>query len=172
MNQVVDAAYRMSNGQLKAPEHPGFCLQLVRIIIEAAYGMKPYEFYDWRTHPVERAEGDSNEPWARDMERSLRIAGMNYDFGDQRYVRSEDIIAECDPGDLLFRWDVARTRQGTLIGHVGILMPGGMVLENVDPRHRSNSFIKGYTALTPLNDFRVTTAIQFNPAKATKYATT
>lgn len=165
MNQVVDAAYRMLSGQLKAPEHAGFCLQLTRVVIEAAYDMKPYEFYKWRTHVVERAEGDGNEPWARDMERSLRFASMAYDFGDKRYVSFDDIIAECEPGDLLFRWDVARTKQGTFVGHVGILMPGGMVLENVDPRHRSRSFFRGVTALTPLTDFRVTTAIKFNPAK-------
>lgn len=164
-NPILDSAYKILNGQLVAPQHPGFCLQLVRLIVEDAYGMKPYSFYDWLTHPVERAEGDNHEPWSRDMERSLREAGMRHDFGAQRYAHPYDIETQCDPGTLLFRWDTARTKQGTYIGHVGILMPGGMVLENVNPAHRINSFFRGVTALTPLKDFRVTSVIEFDPKK-------
>jgi hypothetical protein len=164
-NPVVDSGYRIMRGDLKAPVHSGFCLQLTRIIIEDAYSMKSHAFYNWLTHPVERAAGDDREPWARDMERSLRNAGMAKDFGDERYVRPERILGDCEPGVLLFRWDTAPSRAGTFIGHVGVLMPGGMVLENVHPRHRSGSFFRGVTALTPLEEFRVTTVIQFDPKK-------
>ena len=168
MNPVVESAYKVLNSELKGPEHAGYCLQLVRLIVEDAYGMKPYSFYDWRTHVVEREKLDSREPWARDMERSFRAAGMAIDFGDERYVNPASILERCEPGVLLFRWDVAKSQYGTLIGHVGILMPGGMVLENVNPVHRSNSFVRGVTALTPLEDFRVTTVIQFDPSSKPK----
>lgn len=170
MNQVVESAYKVLNGELKGPEHAGYCLQLVRLIVEDAYRMKPYSFYDWRTHPVERDQFDSQEPWARDMERSLRAAGMAISFSDERYISQKDILERCESGSLLFRWDTAKSAYGTFIGHVGILMPGGMVLENVNPVHRMNSFFLGVTALTPLKYFRVTTAIWFDPTKGERNA--
>jgi hypothetical protein len=162
MNQVIESANRILNGTLQAPEHSGFCLQLARIIIEDAYGLKPYAFYNWLTHPVERDPADDREPWARDMERSLKNAGMAYDFNDGRYIRSEQILNKAEPGSLLFRWDVARSHHGTFIGHVGILLDNGMVLENIHPRFRKRSFFRGSTAVTPLKDFPTTTVINFD----------
>jgi len=162
VNPVIESANKVLSGALRAPEHPGLCLQLARIIIEDAYGLKPYAFYNWLTNPVERDPADDRDPWARDMERSLRLAGMAYEFSEGRYIRPETIIQEAEPGSLLFRWDVARSPYGTFIGHVGVLLDNGMVLENINPRFRKTSFFRGNTAITPLADFPTTTVIDFD----------
>jgi hypothetical protein len=167
---VVESAYKVLRAELQVPDQAGFCLKLVRLVVEDAYGMRSHEWYKWRTHPVERAPGDDDSPWARDMERSLRLAGMavalppeNVQKPEDRYVSTLHLASVCEPGDLLFRWDVARTKQGTFVGHVGILMPGGMVLENVSPRSRLYSFTRGVTVLTPVANFPTTLAVRFDP---------
>jgi len=146
-------------------------LKLVRLVVEDAYQMPSHKWYEWRTQPVERRPGDDDSPWARDMERSLRLAGMavalppeNVQKPEDRYIPTVHLASVCEPGDLLFRWDVARTQQGTFIGHVGVLMPGGLVLENVRPTSRLFSLSRGVTVLTPIQHFPVTLAVRFDAA--------
>ena len=167
---VVDSAYKVLRGEMTVPTEPGYCLQLTRLIVEDACKLEPWGFYKWRTHPVERADGDDQSPWARDMERSLKLAGMSVaeptsapKTTEDRYVPMVELVSVTEPGDLLFRWDVARTKAGTFIGHVGVLLPGGVVLENVSPQSRPNSFKRTVTSLTPLRLFPVTLAVRFNP---------
>jgi hypothetical protein len=161
---IARAAYALVRGDLPAPSKSGLCLQLVRLVVESAYGMKPHEFYRWRTHPVERLPGDDNDPWARDMERSLREAGMAALRPDEgRYVSTETLLLNGNPGDLLFRWDTAKNARGSFVGHVGILLGGGLVLENVNPAYRPASLMRGVTALTPVSKFLTTLAVRFVP---------
>jgi hypothetical protein len=162
---IVESGYKVLRGELGAPSNSGLCLMLTRLIVENAFGLPSHGWYKWRTHVVERAPGDDNDPWARDMERSMREG----DFGvltppdGSRYVTGAQLAAVAEPGDLLFRWDVARTRAGTFIGHVGVLMDGQMVLENINPASRPGSFQLGSTALTPLSMFPVTLVARFAP---------
>jgi hypothetical protein len=167
---VVDSAYKVLRGEMTVPTEAGYCLQLTRLIVEDACNLEPWGFYKWRTHIVERAPTDDTAPWARDMERSLNAAGMSIagpmldpKVREDRYVPMVVLASLVEPGDLLFRWDVARTRAGTFIGHVGILLPGGVVLENVSPGSRPNSFRRNVTSVTPLKFFPVTLAVRFNP---------
>lgn len=96
------------NGHLGAPQ-PHYCLRLVREIVEHAYGWAPMEFYHhfW-THRVE--ENLTNEPWARDLERSLRNAGYQ--------------VAHPRPGDLVFNHRLAWP-----YGHAGVMLSDSLVLD-------------------------------------------
>jgi hypothetical protein len=165
MVRIVTSAYRAMRGELALPEQAGMCLKLVRVIVEDAFGMQPWSWYSqWLTDDrrVQRAPGDDYEPWARDMERALRDARLAYSIPNEgRYVSHEKIMRTCGWGTLLFRWDTAKTKRGTFVGHVGILMPGGLVLENVNPAFRAMSLARGFTCLTPLSQFPVTTAIDY-----------
>ena len=163
--RIVESAFAMLRGEISAPKRAGMCLALVRIVIEDALGLQPNEWYHvWRTYIVPRGPGESYDPWARDMERSLRNAGMEVALprgggpkGDEdRYViLLEDLLR---PGDLLFRWDSPQRP-----GHVGILLPGNLVLENVFNGYRPVGLWSGPTALTPLGSWPITTVIRFNP---------
>ena len=162
---IVDSGMRVLEGDLKVPTQSGYCLKLVRLVIEDAMGWPSHKFYEYRTDIVERHPRDDKSPWARDMERSLHNQGMtvlNPEPGE-RYVSPVKIIDEARPGDLLFKWNSARTRSGTFVGHVGILMHNNLVLENINPAYRARSFMRGVTGLTPLSEFLVTRVVRFEP---------
>lgn len=162
MPGVIESCYKVLQGRLPVPTMPGLCLKLVRLVIEDAYGMPSGKFYDWRTDVVDQYVRASQDPYARDMERSLRYAGMAVELDYHgRYVKLDD--ARIKPGDLLFRYDTAKDARGIWVGHVGILMPGGLVLENIDPRSRLKSLNRGPTCLTPFGFWPVTTVIRFRP---------
>jgi hypothetical protein len=168
-DRIVDAAHQLLRGELAEPRRSGLCLQLVRVVIERAYGLPSHDWYRrWRTITVWRSPGSDRDPWARDMEASLRDARKDLPLprtgpaGDPaRYV---DLAApDLLPGDLLFRWDTARNAAGDFVGHVGILMPGGLVLENVSPTYRAGALSRGPTVLSRLGAWPVTTAVRFTP---------
>lgn len=165
-NPVVESAYKVLRGELAAPQESGYCLTLVRLIIQDAYNLTYDEFYAHRTDPVPRP--NLSTPWARDMERSFRAQGMAVPIpvtwgpnGDSRYIDTND--KRLKPGDLLFRSDTATNSAGMDVGHVAVLMPGKLVLENIDPQYRPKSLSRGVTSLTPLGNWPVTTAIRFRP---------
>jgi hypothetical protein len=169
MNPIVKSAWKAIAGDYDIPQGSGYCLALVRRVVEEAYRMPPHGFYKWRTHTVER-KSDLNIPWARDMERSLRAAGMEVEaprtgpeLDPKRYV--EIYQANLQEGDLLFRWDVARSRTGEFIGHVGIYLGHELVLENINPSNRNarRGMSRGVNRITPLGEFPVTTIIRFDP---------
>lgn len=166
-DEILASAVALLEGDVEAPEEGGYCLQLVRLVIEDGFGWKPHEFYArYWDKKVRRGQGDSDlVPWARDLERSLRAAdfGVLFPPEGERYVPSTTILKDGKPGDLLFRWDTALSEGGEYIGHVGILMSDGLVLENINPGYRPYSFKNGATALTPVVDFPVTTVVRFNP---------
>lgn len=167
--RIVQSAFALLRGEISVePDEPGLCLALVRVVLEHAFWNGRWAFYDrHRSHIVERASADTS-PWARDMERSLTRQGMALNLprrpleGDaQRYVDLDAAAAELQPGDLLFRWDTARNRAGDYVGHVAILLPGNLVLENV--AHRSGALQRGPTTLSRLGAWPVTTVVRFTP---------
>jgi hypothetical protein len=164
--RVVKAAYEAINGKIKLPTTSGFCLQHTRIIIERAHGLPSHGWYAWRTHPVERLPGDDKDPWARDMERSLRANGFAVESPTtgNRYL-TEEQVSNGIPGDIVFRWDLYKTKAGSFVGHVGILLPGGVVYENINPNSRPTSYKLGVNSLTPIKDFRMTLIARFDPEK-------
>jgi hypothetical protein len=164
--RVVQAAYDAINGKVSLPTRSGFCLQHTRLIVERAHGLPSHGWYRWRTHTVERAPGDDNDPWARDMERSMKMNGFTVaePGSGNRYLSAEQ-IALGEPGDIVFRWNVYTTKAGTYVGHVGILMPGGMIYENINPNSRPASYKLGVNSLTPIKDFPMTLIARFDPAK-------
>jgi hypothetical protein len=169
--KIVDSAHAILRGDLSPPTESGMCLTLVRTVIEhALYGGR-WTWYDrYRTHEA-TGKPPGRDPWSRDMERSLTLAGMSVatprtgPVGDPtRYVDLGQYKPL--PGDLLFRWDTAKdATSGQYIGHVAIAMHGLLMLENIDPDYRSPEVgaWRGPTRLTPLGAWPVTTIIRFNP---------
>ena len=96
------------NGIVAVPQ-PNYCLRLVREIVEHAYGWEPMTFYQvfW-THRVE--ENHTAEPWARDLERSLRYAGYQ--------------VSHPRAGDLVFNHRLAWP-----YGHTGVMLSNSLVLD-------------------------------------------
>ena len=168
---IVESGYRVLQGRLATPDSSGLCLALTRVVVEDALFDGKWRFYEWRTHLVERlpnAPKDAMGPVARDMERSLREAGMAVAVPRKARHLQPDEMQDLQPGDILFRWDAARWKWGAepaFYGHVGILMPGELVLENINPAYRAHSFKLGVNALTPLRHYLVTTAVRFDPTK-------
>lgn len=166
--KITQSAYAAARGVLPVPDASGLCLALVRIVVEDALWNGGRRFYDWRTHPVERKVGAPQSafvPVARDMERSLTRAGMGISLNmDGRHAIPD---ARLQPGDLLFRWDAAHWPLGELpyYGHVGILLHGDLVLENINPAYRAHSLSRGATSLTPLDRFTFTAAVRFDPER-------
>ena len=109
MNTAVMLAAAMTLNGLGPTPHPHYCLKLVREIVEIAYAVPPGTFYQhfW-THRVE--ENTTNEPWARDLERSLRNAGH--------------AVTTARAGDLVFNH-----RVGLPYGHAGVMLSDALVLD-------------------------------------------
>jgi hypothetical protein len=164
--KVIQTAYDALNGNMNLPTQSGFCLQHTRLIIERAHGLPSHGWYKWMTHKVERAPGDDNDPWARDMERSMRMGGFEIasPSAGNRYLTREE-VALGEPGDIVFRWDLYKTKAGTFVGHVGILMPGNLIFENINPNSRPNSYKLGVNSLTPIKDFPLTLIARFDPSR-------
>ena len=155
-DRIVRSAEKALAGELQIPVATGYCLRLVRVIVENALGI---DFYGtFLTHRVDRAATDDTDPWARDLERSLRESGHAVILPDdrQRYIGNRALREFARPGDLLFRHDVAPTKAGTNVGHVGILLAHGLVLENINPRFRPEGFHRRGTSVTPLVFYRTT----------------
>lgn len=153
------------------PTDPGWCLTFVRVLIERALAWPSHTLYKWRTHPVTRPGGAApTVPWARDMERSLKLAGMEVAgrrYGPprdaERYVDVDE--ADLQPGDVLFRWDAAYQDE-VPVGHVGLYFGHRLVLESVSPLGRPGALARDATVLSRLGFWPVTTVIRFDPAKA------
>jgi len=167
--RITASAHAAIRGDIKLPTQPGLCLAMTRIIIEHAFQWPSHHWYRWRTITVNRSPRANTDPWARDMEASLRAARMDVVLpragpaGDPtRYVDLGD--ADLEPGDLLFRWDTARSETGDWIGHIGVYIGHELVLENVNPTFRPGAMSRGATVLSRLGEWPVTTVIRFDPA--------
>lgn len=110
---IIAAVLAVLNGKLAIFDaESGYCLRVVREVVEDAFGWESHEFY--RRYWTETVEENTTEtPWARDLQRSLRLS--NYGVpADER-----------QGGDLVFCW-----RMGRPIGHAGVLLAADFVLEN------------------------------------------
>jgi hypothetical protein len=159
---ILTSAYKVAHGTLREPTDSkgrkvgGFCLAQARIIIEDAFGWPSHYWYEKYVTQWVQPDGYNRAlgHWARDAERSLRNLGMSVN-PDER-----------EPGDLMFNWKAAYSQQwGAYIGHVGVLLHGDMVLENINPRFRvGKGFMRDSTGVTPLRAWdNVTTVIRFVP---------
>ena len=105
---IVLSAVLVLNGGLTVPE-PHYCLRMAREIVEHAGGWPPNDFYRrYWTHRVE--ENSTTGPWARDLERSMRHAGLQVDSPKA--------------GDLVFNHHL-----GWPYGHVGVMLSDILVLD-------------------------------------------
>ena len=159
---ILESAYLVAQGRGRVPTDKqgrnvsGLCLAQTRMIIEDAFGWPSHFWYEkyvteWVQPPgYDRRLGH----WARDAERSLRNLGMAVPYENRA------------AGDLLFKWKSAYSMQwGAYIGHVGVLIDGDLVLENINPRFRlGEGFMRGSTGITPVDAWeQVTTVIRFIP---------
>jgi hypothetical protein len=128
---VLAAALAINGGITAQPHH---CLRFVRQVVEHAYGWPPMGFYErYWTHRVE--ENRSGEPWARDLERSLRNAGYQ--------------VATPQAGDLVFNHAVAWP-----YGHAGVMLSDVLVID-AWPNPRGPPL-----RVTPVWDWKPTTIIR------------
>lgn len=161
--RIVESAYKVAHGRLREPTDAngrklsGYCLAQTRIIVEDAFGWPSHYWYslyvtDWVQPPgYDRSAGH----WARDAERSLRRMGMSVPFEERQ------------AGDIVFNWRTAFSRHWNVyVGHVGVLVHGDLVLENISPVYRlGEGFMRDATALTPLSAWSmVSTVIRFVPS--------
>lgn len=166
---IAKAALAVMRGQVpNTPVESGECLAFVRVVVQRALAISFDEFY---SHGIRVESKTPNRPWwARDMERGLRAEGWAVNTprygptGDPgRYQQTEN-VRNIRPGDLFFRNDTATNRQGEDVGHVGIYMGGGLIMENIDPQYRPYSarLAKDYNvSLTPIGSWPVTTIIRW-----------
>lgn len=148
--KIVAAAWGALKGDVGVPLEPGWCLSAVRMIVEEALGLEPWGFYERFLVGSPKALPEHESWWARDCERILREKGLAVPIKDRK------------PGDLLFNYEAAYSRQYQAnIGHVGILLEHDMVIENINPRWRPASGIfPSSLALTPFKRWPATLAVR------------
>jgi len=125
---------------------PGYCLSVVRQVIERALKINLYQ--DYVTSWVAPDNYDrSGGHWARDFERDSKLLRWAVNTRDRQ------------PGDMVFNHNAVWVEKyNAYIGHVGILDHEDMIFENVNPAFRKRSFFKQGTVLglTPYGDWPVT----------------
>lgn len=141
--RIAAAAWQAATGHLTGlPQKPGYCLMLVRLVVEHGLSWRDGELYDRHLvaattrrpgTPAERLKAAQRNKWAADMEASVKQLGWAIP------------AAERLPGDLVFNHEAAAP-----VGHVGVLLDHNTVLENIDPAYRPGSIIlPNHLALTP-----------------------
>ena len=139
--RIVKAAIAAANGQVpNLPQQSGYCLQLVRMVVEWGLYDGRREFYKRFLvagtsrrggTPLERLNEAKVDPWAADMEASAKQLA----WGIPAILRK--------PGDLVFDHNAAAP-----IGHVGVLVSRDMVLENIHRKYRPGSIHLGHGSLS------------------------
>jgi len=143
--RIVRAAVAAANRQVpRLPQQSGYCLMFVRLVIEwALFDGRDGEFYRRFLVAGTTARGGTDaenlkaaqsDKWASDIERSAKQLGWAVPSAFRR------------PGDLVFNHNAAAP-----VGHVGILLSRGMVLENIHPSYRPGSIhlAHGSLSITP-----------------------
>lgn len=137
---IVAAAYAAMRGGVDVPRlQGGWCLRTVRRILEHALDWPEEELFRRFPAQVESAKPKPRAYWARDVQASFRAAG----FG----VPATETL----PGDVVAYWRAAQNDEGDYVGHIGVRLPGGFVLENIDAKYRlgTNALADGALSLTP-----------------------
>lgn len=137
-------------GKLDVPERANACLAYVRIVVEEAYGMAPFEFYTHfgvRWSSMARV-GRTDFTWrAADIEASMRELGFTVPYEQRR------------AGDLVFNYRSLRP-----YGHVGILISPDLMAESIGTAPRPHSLEVGrYLRVTPLHTLGVTSVVRLPP---------
>lgn len=134
--KIVEAALDAVAGRYPTVSKPGYCLQFVREVIENALYDGERRFYSkYLVVASERKPPGTNphdSPWAVDSEASMKKLGLTVPLTSAR------------PGDIVFNHDT-----GLPYGHVGILLPGDFIAENIDPKFRRMGIYPDYKAITP-----------------------
>ncbi len=141
-------------GEIPVPRTTsGYCLRLVRQVLENALGWADEELYERFPNKIETKTPHPRAFWARDIQRSLRDAGWGVALIDRQ------------PGDLLFYWRAALNGYGDYVGHTGVLLPGGFILENINPIYRigTGAFATGALSLTPSSTWGLGEVEAFRP---------
>jgi hypothetical protein len=137
--RIARSALLAAQGKLPAVAlAPGWCLKVVRLIVEHALFDGQYAMYGkWLSAGTTRRPGDAaarlaaaqDDQWAADFESSCKLNGFAVSLADRQ------------AGDLIFNHNGA-----VPFGHVGILLTPDWVLENISAAHRPDSI-----PLTPRN---------------------
>jgi hypothetical protein len=143
-SKIVESSYRALSGQLMVENTSGgWCLRVVRQIVQDALKINQSEFYE-RFLTIRASGNNFDTPCARDIQLSLRGLG---------YSVSED---EVIPGDLFFSW------KPMPYGHVGIVLSTDYVLDNSSAQNcvSRNGFlcvrrIEDVGKVMPLEFFRI-----------------
>jgi hypothetical protein len=120
----------------------GYCLMLVRLIVEGALGWSDGDLY--RRFGVARttrgAATRTDWSWfAADMEASAKRLGWPVPVADRR------------AGDLVFSHELAAP-----VGHVAVLLTPSLMLEAADPARRPRAFSRGDLCITPFGAWEPT----------------
>jgi hypothetical protein len=174
--QIVRAAWMVYKTPPSVFEkEPGWCLAFVRHILQSAFPSTPKDPRAWlEKYAFARVETPlpNRTWWARDFERTVSQVGLAVDKKDLQ------------PGDLVFKWDTAKLKlskpldvlyqgmpdaQHIYVGHVGILVAEGVVMENINPDFRKDGKAFGNKGCISLSDFNlwpaVTKCARFNPER-------
>ncbi len=143
---IVDAVHAAMQGYVDVPRvTSGYCLRLVRKVLEHALGWPDEHLYARFPSKIVTVTPSPRAFWARDLQRSFRDAGWGVSVDGLK------------PGDIVFYWRAARNAYGDYVGHVGVVMPGqgghpAWVFENINPTYREGygAFSSDALSLTPL----------------------
>jgi len=141
--KIVMAAVDAANGKIPTlPNKPGYCLAFVRTVVERALWGGQWTLYDTflvdgttkrGDDPAKRLAEAKEDPWAADLERSMKLLGMTVPAMFRK------------PGDLVFNY-----RGAAPMGHVAVLLTRDMVIENIHPNFRPHSIhLKPFLSITP-----------------------
>ncbi|MCK9513794.1 MAG: hypothetical protein M0R28_21565 [Pigmentiphaga sp.] len=160
MNQLIVASLKKAaSGKLPGiPTKPNYCLQFVRVVIEDALKLPSHDFYrrhlvDGTTRrgddPQRRLAEARADPWASDLERSMKLQGLAVPALLRR------------GGDLVFDHRAAEP-----IGHVGILLDRNWVVESIHPANRPTSInLPNFVSITPYSARPWTLVARLQPDK-------
>lgn len=158
-DRIVASLKKAASGKLPGiPNKPNYCLQFVRVVVEDALQLPSHALYtrwlvDGTTRrgddPAKRLAEARQDPWASDIERSMKLLG----FAVPSLLRRA--------GDLVFDYRAAEP-----VGHVGLLLDRNWVVESVDPRYRPDSInLPGCLSLTPYSSRPWTLVARLQPDK-------
>ena len=129
--RILESALKAWGGQLQVENSSGgWCLRVVRQVIQDALGIDHAEFY--RRYMTHKAIGtDRQVPFARDVQLSMRMQKLG--------------VTEPIAGDIGCSWKPMPW------GHIWIYMSPTIILENTDS---NRPFVKrGFLGLTSTTDF-------------------